>query len=983
MADVFKTIKVTQNPGGPLQQQLVGAVSATSGAADANKVILTDSSGMLDSSFGGGGGGTSVYVNAVSIANPNFNDTTPVAPGGYTNVIWQVSGSDVSAYYATSGTTVPFSQVLTGTNAGQTLTVGTASLLTYSTGIINANEIGGINAAGNSPAHAGQLLISQLGNTTALWADPFVQGPWINGTSIVAPGAMGDGTSNIQPVFVAGYDGTDMRGFLTDSTGQLKVLVENTPAVTVSGTVAVTQSGSWTVAATQSGTWNIGTVTAVTSITNAVTVTGSVAVSSVSGTVAVTQSTSPWVISGTVTTASESATGSTVPADATYIGWDSSGNLVGVSAANPLPVSATIGGTFTPALTADRTVTGNITGTGTQTISCAGGGTLIFNITGSWTGTIDFQASVDSTNWIAVDASPFQFGNLVSSTTANGQWVVNIGGLNSFRLIGATVTGTALVWLEVGAGPNQIVVSDIIQGNITVGNFPAVQAVSINSGSVVQGAGGTAAAAWYTYVTDGTNILFTSSHPGDVNLTEINGSAVSTAASGIMRIGVTAGDTGTQISSTSDSGTVGLNVHVTNTGGLAGTQYVQGTTVATPTGTMAMGWYATGTVAESLRLDSSYNLYVNLNTPLPAGTNLIGEVEVYNGTNVVFSSTHPGVTQDTSDGTPNTASQPSTAIQVAGWDGSNLTVLSTTSNGYLNTNATVSGTFTPALTSDRTQTGNITAASQSVTISTQGGFSMTFNVTGTWSGTLTPQFLQADGSTWVSTSVYPTLPGGAAVSTITANGQWQTPVGGFQSFRLFSTAFTSGTAVVSEEVGAGGLSIAVHQGTAANLNATVSQGATAWVDNITEIGGSSLSLGQKTSANSIPVVVASDQSSIDVVLEPGNNNIGYVSYQLPTASRMSYGVINFSSSGNTTLVAGLSGQTIRVFRIMFNVGGATNITISDGVTTFSGPLSFSTGGGFVLDFSGDPWYVTGLSNGFVFNSTAAVQVGGTVYYTQS
>lgn len=47
---------------------------------------------------GGGGGGTSVQVNGSTVANPNFNATTPAAPANNTNVAWQVSGSNVSAY---------------------------------------------------------------------------------------------------------------------------------------------------------------------------------------------------------------------------------------------------------------------------------------------------------------------------------------------------------------------------------------------------------------------------------------------------------------------------------------------------------------------------------------------------------------------------------------------------------------------------------------------------------------------------------------------------------------------------------------------------------------------------------------------------------------------------------------------------------------------------------------------------------------------
>lgn len=50
--------------------------------------------------FAAGGGGTSVFVNSASVANPNFNDTTPAAPLGFTNILWQVTGSNVSAYAA-------------------------------------------------------------------------------------------------------------------------------------------------------------------------------------------------------------------------------------------------------------------------------------------------------------------------------------------------------------------------------------------------------------------------------------------------------------------------------------------------------------------------------------------------------------------------------------------------------------------------------------------------------------------------------------------------------------------------------------------------------------------------------------------------------------------------------------------------------------------------------------------------------------------
>lgn len=51
-------------------------------------------------------GGTTVNVNSSSVSNPNFNGTTPAAPGGNTNVTFQVSGSSVSAYIPSSSSPV-------------------------------------------------------------------------------------------------------------------------------------------------------------------------------------------------------------------------------------------------------------------------------------------------------------------------------------------------------------------------------------------------------------------------------------------------------------------------------------------------------------------------------------------------------------------------------------------------------------------------------------------------------------------------------------------------------------------------------------------------------------------------------------------------------------------------------------------------------------------------------------------------------------
>lgn len=134
------------------------AISASSGSSSAGQIPFLGANGKLDPSFiPGGGGGT-----------------------------------------------VTFDGVFTGVNTGQTLSIGDGSVLAYEgTGTINANEIGSVNVTGNEPTHPGQVLISQPGNTTAVWADPQVQGLYAEGSTILSPPAYTPPTT-IQPVLVGG-----------------------------------------------------------------------------------------------------------------------------------------------------------------------------------------------------------------------------------------------------------------------------------------------------------------------------------------------------------------------------------------------------------------------------------------------------------------------------------------------------------------------------------------------------------------------------------------------------------------------------------------------------------------------------------------------------------------------------------------------------------------------------------------------------------
>lgn len=98
-------------------------------------------------------------------------------------------------------------------------------------------------------------------------------------------------------------------------------------------------------------------------------------------------------------------------------------------------------------------------------------------------------------------------------------------------------------------------------------------------------------------------------------------------------------------------------------------------------------------------------------------------------------------------------------------------------------------------------------------------------------------------------------------------------------------------------------------------------------------------------------------------------------------------VVNFSASGDNTLVAAAAGQLINVVRLFLVVGGATNLTFKDGTggTALSGPIPMTANGSITLDIPtvSIPWFSTSNPvNNLVLNSSAAVQVSGTLWYTQ-
>lgn len=91
-----------------------------------------------------------------------------------------------------------------------------------------------------------------------------------------------------------------------------------------------------------------------------------------------------------------------------------------------------------------------------------------------------------------------------------------------------------------------------------------------------------------------------------------------------------------------------------------------------------------------------------------------------------------------------------------------------------------------------------------------------------------------------------------------------------------------------------------------------------------------------------------------------------------------------ATGGDLTIIAAVSGQRIRVYKIYLVVTAATTLTFKDGSSnSLSGGMDLAANGSITLDFDGQPWHLTSPGNAYIINSSAATKVAGQVYFTQN
>jgi hypothetical protein len=102
----------------------------------------------------------------------------------------------------------------------------------------------------------------------------------------------------------------------------------------------------------------------------------------------------------------------------------------------------------------------------------------------------------------------------------------------------------------------------------------------------------------------------------------------------------------------------------------------------------------------------------------------------------------------------------------------------------------------------------------------------------------------------------------------------------------------------------------------------------------------------------------------------------------PQALHQLRALIDVQAVGDTTIIPGVPGTTIRIYKVVLTAGGAAVITLKEGTRDNSGGLRVANQGNIVLMFESDMPLAFPEGQPLVLNLTAAIRVTGFVVYTQ-
>ena len=92
--------------------------------------------------------------------------------------------------------------------------------------------------------------------------------------------------------------------------------------------------------------------------------------------------------------------------------------------------------------------------------------------------------------------------------------------------------------------------------------------------------------------------------------------------------------------------------------------------------------------------------------------------------------------------------------------------------------------------------------------------------------------------------------------------------------------------------------------------------------------------------------------------------------------------IDVKAVGDTTIISGVPGTTIRISKVVLTVGGTVVLTLKEGARDNSGGLRVASSGNIVLMFDSDIPLQLPEAQPLVLNLSMAIRVTGFVEYTQ-
>jgi len=92
-------------------------------------------------------------------------------------------------------------------------------------------------------------------------------------------------------------------------------------------------------------------------------------------------------------------------------------------------------------------------------------------------------------------------------------------------------------------------------------------------------------------------------------------------------------------------------------------------------------------------------------------------------------------------------------------------------------------------------------------------------------------------------------------------------------------------------------------------------------------------------------------------------------------------VVSVTATGSTAAPAGISNETLNIYKMLLVPSAPVTIIFENGATALSGPISLAANQELILPMDGTPWFTCSVGASFNINSSAAVQISGTIYYT--